>query len=46
MSPSEGNVTSKCHPFFETVILSEAKDLLSFRSPGKQILRLAQDDSL
>jgi acetylornithine/succinyldiaminopimelate/putrescine aminotransferase len=28
-----------------TVILSEAKDLLSFRSPGQQLLRFAQDDS-
>jgi hypothetical protein len=27
------------------VILSEAKDLLSSRSPGKQILRFAQDDN-
>jgi len=26
------------------VILSEAKDLLSFRPPGKQIFRFAQDD--
>ena len=32
-------------PLFQTVILSEAKDLLSFRSPRKQILRFAQDDS-
>ena len=26
------------------VILSEAKDLLSFRLPGEQVLRVAQDD--
>ena len=30
----------------KVVILSEAKDLLSFRPPGKQVLRFAQDDSL
>ncbi len=27
------------------VILSEAKDLLSSRPPGKQVLRFAQDDN-
>ena len=45
MQNAELSFANKLAHLNRIVILSEAKDLLFFRSEGKQILRFAQDDN-